>query len=101
MLLCRVLPYLTMRTYKRKKERVDRQKIWDCLTYMHQKGVSLNKAAAHFNHPEATVRWHMKHRLAQGETPPLSPGVLKSLPSNVEAELAMMARTAATHDPIS
>jgi hypothetical protein len=83
------------RTYKAKRPPVDTNKIKECLQYMIDNHTSLLAAATHFNLPETTVRRHYKASLeekgvARAGRPPC-------IPIDTQAELAVIAKTAAAH----
>jgi hypothetical protein len=92
------LPFSNMpRTYKAiKPQPVDKIRIQQCLEYMVEMGLSLNAAANHFGLPEATVRRHKKHALLNA--PLTSPGGQPSLPPDMQADIASIARISASHD---
>jgi hypothetical protein len=83
------------RKYVLKKAPVDRDKIALCLNTMGNEGLSLRAAAARLNIPETTLRRYNKASMAgvslatTGRLPPLSP--------YVQAELALIAKTAGQH----
>jgi hypothetical protein len=74
---------------------VERTKIQECIEFMQNNGTSLNAAAKTFGLSEATVRRHYKSSLT-GELLP-HPGGQPSIPADLQAEIAMVSRTASSH----
>jgi hypothetical protein len=83
------------RKYTAVKAQVDRARIQKCIEYMRTHSLSLNAAAKHFNLPESTVRRHNKSSHINTCLPP--PGAHLSIPEELQAEIAMVARTAAKY----
>lgn len=80
--------------YQRKKDPIDREKLQECLDMITSGQATVHSTSTQLNLPRTTVRRHLKAQ--QTGQLLLNPGMPPSLPPLLAAEIAVVAKTAAT-----